>query len=108
MSKSKSKSKIQAEQFLSAAQDLGIFVAVHNDLVELCASFTPGDRAAFARLDSQAELLMAELPGTRAGSTWGTQGHTVGGHAALVNGVYCLKRSGVSRRILAALAACRL
>ena len=102
-----SKSKIQAEQFVTAATAQGFYVSVHNDLVELVAGFTPGDRAAFARLDSQAESLMAELPGTRAGSTWGTQGHTVGGHAALINGVYCLKRSGVSKRTLAALAACR-
>jgi len=102
-----SKSKTQAEQFLFAAAELGFVAHVRNDLVELRAYFTPGDRAAFARLDSQAESLMADLPSTRAGSTWGTQGHTVGGHAALVNGAYCLKRSGVSKRLLNALAACR-
>ena len=82
-----------AEDFVTAAESLGFYVAATSDKLTLTAGFTPGDRAALDAMALDAELLLAELP---AGSTWGNHD--------LARGVFRINRYGVPATFLAAIA----
>jgi hypothetical protein len=92
-----------AEQFRNQAHAEGWRIDVQGQTVSVTKHFTPGDKAAFCECDATAWGLLASLPG-RGGSTWGTDGGSVGGHVALTHGRYELKRSCVGKRVADALA----
>lgn len=92
-----------AERFRAACAADGWTIARAGAVVTIEKHFTPGDRAAFCAADSEGYSLLAMLP-ARGGSTWGTDGGSIGGHVALTNGHYTLNVSGVGARVAAALA----
>lgn len=93
-----------AAAFMAEATDLGFQVSVKPGLVTIYQSFTPGDRDAYVRCDGDGPVLLLQCPIVAPGSTWGTDGASVGGHAGLVGGYYRLNTSGVSKRFTTALA----
>lgn len=82
----------------------GFSIRADGCVVSLAKQFTPGDLSAFSDCDSAAPMHLASLPRTQLGSTWGTDGNSVGGYSAVKHGQYCLKTSGVSKRVVAKLA----
>jgi hypothetical protein len=99
-----SKAKQIAQQFYNDADYNWLTIRIDDhDVITLSKTFPIGNTEEFREIDILAESLMLQLPTTSPGSTWGTQGSTVGAGAALNNGVYVLKKSGVSKRVLNAL-----
>lgn len=85
-------------EFLANCQDLGFTPSVKRGLVSIRKGFAPGDSKAFVACDGDGPSLLSQVPIVSAGSTWGTDGATVGGMAAIKNGSYRLNVSGVSVR----------
>lgn len=75
-----------------------------GDIVTVERSFAPGDRSAFVDCDCDGPSLLSMVPVNRPGSTWGTDGGSVGGMSAITNGRYYLNQSGVAKRFASALA----
>jgi hypothetical protein len=103
-----SKSAVQAAEFLLRAKHEGFrtevkFVSGGDAIVTIEASFEPGDRDAYVRFDGSAYFVLANAPTVTYGSTWGTDGASVGGAAGLYGGYYRLSKSGVSKRFANAL-----
>lgn len=99
----KSTAADQAARFLTECREAGFTVSGGAGIVSISKSFTPGDRAAYVECDGTGPLLLAMVPKTGPGSTWGTDGGSIGGFSGLTNGHYRLKSSGCSRRFTAAL-----
>lgn len=94
----------QAAEFLAAAKSDGFDVFVKPEMVTIRKNFTPGDRDAYVRCDMDGPSVLSLAPMIYPGTTWGTDGATIGGHAGLTGGYYRLNKSGVSRRFCTALA----
>lgn len=94
-----------AAEFIAEATKLGFTVRARGRIVEVTKRFTPGDTAAFVAADGNGPHLIAMVPTVTAGSVWGTDGGGVGGHAAIANGIYTLKVSGVAARFATAIKA---
>ena len=90
-----------AARFIRECHAAGWRVDVQGQTVTIRRHFAPGDKSAFCDCDASACGLLASLPG-RGGSTWGTDGGSVGGYVALTNGEYVLNRSCVAKRVAAA------
>jgi len=93
-----------AANWYTIARSLGYRLTARGCIVTLTKRFAAGDLAAFADCDMTAPSLLAQLPATSPGSTWGTDGASVGGYSAVKHGAYTLNRSGISKRIVAKLA----
>ncbi len=103
-----SKTAVAVSEFLAAAREYGYrtevkFVSGGDAIVTIEASFEPGDRDAYVRFDGSAYSVLRYAPVVTYGSTWGTDGASVGGHAGLTGGYYRLSKSGVSKRFAKAL-----
>ena len=96
----------QAAEFLADARRHGFTVEPirHPEVVTIALSFEPGDRDAYVAADGVAWSVLSGAPMLYPGTTWGTDGASVGGHAGLTGGYYRLSKSGVSRRFVKALA----
>jgi hypothetical protein len=91
------------EEFLAKAREYGLTIRTSSTgLITLEKLFTPGSAGAYARVEGEVSLIY-EVPQTQAGSTWGTDGASIGGAVALRNGKMVLNRSGCSKRFLAKL-----
>lgn len=96
-----------ATEFLTEATNAGFTVTVKafpDRVVTIETAFTPGDRDAYIAADGAAGALMLAVPTVTYGTTWGTDGSGVGGHAGMAGGYYRLNKSGVSKRFANALA----
>lgn len=94
-----------AALFLHAASTHGFSVAIKSDsVVSISKAFAPGDLAAFSACDCYGTLLLDMVP-LKGGSVWGTDGGSVGGHAAVKSGRYTLNKSGSGKRFVKALIA---
>ena len=94
------------EAFVSAARREGFSWKVNDrglDVVEITKSFAPGDRDAYVQCDATAYSVLMHAPVVAPGTTWGTDGASVGGHAGMIGGYFRLAKSGVSKRFLKAL-----
>lgn len=100
--------KTQAEvaTFVAACTNHGFDYEVSNGIVRISKRFTPGDLDAFAECDAVASCIL-DLAPLRGGSVWGTDGGSVGGHAAVKSGFFRMNKSGSGARFLAALSANR-
>ena len=98
------KSALAAKAFMDEATDLGFQVSVKPGLVTIRKHFAPGDRDAYVACDMDGPVLLRQVPTVASGSTWGTDGATVGGYVGLSNGTYRLNTSGVAKRFTSALA----
>ena len=98
------KSTLAAQAFLAEATDLGFTVSVKPGMVTIRKTFAPGDRDAYVACDGDGPGLLLSVPCNAPGSTWGTDGASVGGAAGLSGGYYRLNVSGVAKRFTNALA----
>ena len=96
-----------AREFIDACRAAGFGWSVRDTIVTVSKTFTPGDRDAFVECDVTAPHLLSLVPRSSAGSTWGTDGGSVGGMIALENGRFVLNRSGCNKRVVKALVEAR-
>lgn len=96
--------KTIAADFVAAARKAGYTVRIDGAIVRIIKHFAPNDRAAFVECDSEYYGILSMVP-ARGGSMWGTDGGSVGGYSAIVNGCFEMKMSGVGARVAAAIAA---
>lgn len=99
-----SKARETAREFLARCDQLGWVPNVRGSIVEISKGITPGDNSSFCRADSEYYEILEVIPRTSAGSTWGTTGDTVGALSAMRTGLYRVKMSGGSKRVLSAIA----
>lgn len=93
----------QAKLFLNTCKRLGwIPILKSPSVVCIAKSFTPGDSQAFVDCDAQAYDILDIAP-LKGGSVWGTDGGSVGGYVAVINGQYVLNKSGTGKRFTSAL-----
>jgi hypothetical protein len=99
-----SKASETASAFLAAARAEGFQVIVKNpSVVTIFKKFPKGDKDAFVSCDMMAPGLL-DMLGAKGGSMWGTDGGSIGGASALLQGAYSLNVSGVPKRVSASLA----
>lgn len=87
----------------STKHDFTLSINEDNTVLTVSKSFQKGDNDAFVNCDVVAPHILALCPSTQPGSVWGTDGGSVGGHTALINGSFRLNKSGCSKRVLQAL-----
>ena len=99
------KSQQQAKDFIMAAQVSGFSVVVVNpNVVRIIKDITPGDKSAFAECDMNYSSVLALAP-LKGGSSWGSDGASIGGVVALQNGRFHMNKSGDGVRFMNALTA---
>lgn len=95
--------KFDALAWKNRVVSAGYRVSARGCIVTLSRHFAPGDNSAFVDCDMFAGGYLAELPQTTPGSTWGTDGASIGGYSAIKSGHFTLNRSGISKRVVSAL-----
>jgi len=93
-----------AAEWLATVTSCGYHVRAAGCVVTISRNFTPGDMSAFTDCDMVGPSFLDRLPTTSPGSTWGTDGGSVGGYSAVKHGCYTLNRSGISKRVVSQLA----
>lgn len=93
-----------ASKVISKARENGFAVSVSGSVLSVRKSFTPGDCDAYTMAECDANSILGMVKRTEPGSTWGTDGGSIGGYAGLKGGYMELHKSGCSKRILAAIA----
>ena len=97
-----SKAKQAAIDFIESTKRAGFTIdRASGCVVTISKRIVPNDADSFRDADMSCPIY--DLPQTSPGSTWGTDGGSMGGHSAMIHGVYRMNRSGVSRRIVSAL-----
>jgi hypothetical protein len=100
----KSSASAIAAEIKAAADKYGFTVRVDRGIMRVSKNFPAGNVDAFRDCDMSYYLVLGILPRTQPGSDWGTDGGGIGGMVALNSGFFEMKRSGGSKRVLAALA----
>lgn len=95
--------KFDAIAWKNRVVSAGYRVSARGCIVTISKQFTPGDNSAFVDCDMFAGGYLAELPQTTPGSTWGTDGGSIGGYSAIKSGCFTLNRSGIGKRVVSAL-----
>jgi hypothetical protein len=99
-----SKAQAQAAQFVSSCQAMGWNFTTRGTIVEITKQFQAGNNEAFVACDMEYYSLLSLVPTSSAGSIWGTDGGGVGAISAINSGRFSMKKSGVSKRFISALA----
>ena len=71
-------------------------------VVTVCKPIERESNESFCEADMMCPIYA--LPQTQPGSTWGTDGGSIGGLSAMRSGMYRMNRSGVDRRVVKMLA----
>lgn len=98
-----SKANQQAMEIASLCAEYGWTFQVRGSILEINKVFTPGSQDEFVTADQEYYSILSLLPSTSAGSIWGTDGGGVGAISAIKSGVFSMKKSGGSKRVLTAL-----
>ena len=94
------KNKEVAQDILSTATGLGWRVFVRGDVLTITKNIEKDSLESFTEADGEYYSILGLLPQTSAGSTWGTDGGSVGGMTAMKHGVMTMHKSGGNKNIL--------
>jgi hypothetical protein len=89
--------------FAAKCAERSITIEIRGGILRLSQRFQAGSNEAFTAAETDVSIIY-EAPQTEAGSTWGTDGGSIGGASAMNTGLFYLNRSGVSKRWLKGLA----
>ena len=95
-------SKEIASKILETATQLGWTVEISRNILRISKPINSNDD--FNAADGEYYSILALLPQTTPGSTWGTDGGGIGAISAMRNGLFMMHKSGGSKRVLNALA----
>ena len=98
-----SKANDDARKLLNKANELEWSVSVRGSILTITKHIRPGSNDDFVTADMEYYSILSLLPSTSAGSTWGTDGGGIGAISAMNSGVFTMKKSGGSKRVLNAL-----
>ncbi len=88
---------ITPESFIEQCKAAGVVIErVQPCLITLSKPFEAGSAAGFTGAETDVSLIY-EVPQSSAGSTWGTDGGSIGGAVALKTGVMRLNRTGCNK-----------
>ena len=100
-----SKARQQAQEIANLCAEYGWTFSVRGSILEINKVFTPGSLDEFVTADMEYYSILSLLPSTSAGSIWGTDGGGIGAIGATQRGLFTMKKSGGSKRVLNALKA---
>lgn len=92
-----------AADMMAAASAAGMQVTIRRDIVEVSTRFAAGTTGAYLSAERAARQILGMAPMIYPGSVWGSTSGSVGGAVALSSGTFRYCKSGVSKRVLAAL-----
>jgi hypothetical protein len=95
----KSSMEIRVAIIRAKAEEYGLTITAHDQIVTVTGKFTPGDSDAYVKTEDHAHAILRMFRQVRAGSTWGSDSGSVGGAIALENGKFILSMSGVEKRL---------
>jgi hypothetical protein len=98
-----SENETLAQTAINKAKEYGFSIRVHGATVTVHKQFTPGDKDAYCKAEGEANDILDIIPMKTAGSIWGTDGASIGGHVGLTNGYMTLNKSGCGKRVLNAI-----
>lgn len=99
-----SKAGQTALKIKKTADELGWKLYVKpSGVLTITKQITPNNVAAYARADGEYYSILGMVPQSQAGSTWGTDGGSVGAVFAMKHGVFTMNKSGCNRNVLKAL-----
>lgn len=94
-----------AKSIIQAAKDNNFRLEVRGGVLTVHSRYQGGDvNEWFRNCDMSYYSVLGLLPSVEPGSTWGTDGGSVGGYSAIKSGSFVMNKSGGSKRVLAALA----
>lgn len=96
-----SKNQQIAAKILNMAKSLGWSINIRNTVLEITKPISTMEE--FVTADGEYYSILGLVPTTSAGSTWGTDGGGVGAVSAMNRGIFSMKKSGCSVRVLNAL-----
>lgn len=97
-----------ARAFVLSARKAGWRISSRENVVTITKALTKerdnyeASRRQFVELDGEWHGILSHVK-ARGGSTWGTDGSGVGGHSAMLNGLFTMNVSGVSDRFIDAI-----
>jgi PHD/YefM family antitoxin component YafN of YafNO toxin-antitoxin module len=91
--------EIRVSIIRAKAEEYGLKVTAHDQIVTVTGNFKPGDSDAYMKIEDNAHRILRMFRQVRTGSTWGTDSGSVGGSIALENGHFTLNMSGVEKRL---------
>jgi hypothetical protein len=92
-----------AAKIADRAKEYGCSIEIRGSIVTVTKRFTPSDKSAYALAETDVGIILGMVPTTSAGSTWGTDGLSIGGAVGLQNGYMKMNKSGGSVRVINAL-----
>jgi len=98
-----SAAKAKAVKLLETAEKLNWSVDVRGGVLCITKHFAVGNMDDFVECDMEYYEVLSLLPSTEPGSVWGTDGGGVGAIGALKSGIFEMKKSGGSKRVLKAI-----
>ena len=98
-----SAAKVKAVKLLETAEKLNWSVDVKGGVLCITKHFTVGNMSDFVECDMEYYEVLSLLPSTEPGSVWGSDGGGVGAIGALKSGIFEMKKSGGSKRVLKAI-----
>jgi hypothetical protein len=91
---------MEPSDFLSRTRQNNITIEIRGaDILTLTKRFPAGSNEEYVKAETDVSIIY-EAPQTSPGSTWGTDGGSIGGMVGLRGGYMTLNRSGVSKRWL--------
>lgn len=99
-----SNAKQQAQAIADRCNEYGWTFTVRGGILQIDKKLTPGNMDEFVTADMEYYSILGLLPTTSPGSVWGTDGGGIGAISAVNNGLFTMKKSGGSKRVLNALA----
>ena len=95
-----SKATDTAQSIMDLATKWSWNVTVRGSILTITKQFTPGSSEEFANCDMEYGSILGQLPRTKSGSDWGTDGGGIGAISAIQSGRFVMNRSGGSVRVL--------
>ena len=89
----------QVKAIKAEASEMGLKIIYHDGIVTVRGSFETGDRDAYVKMEGDAYTILRYFRQVRAGSVWGTDSGSIGGHVGLTNGYVTMNKSGVDKRL---------
>ena len=92
--------KEKAAKLLETAKKLGWDVSSRGGVLYITKHFTARNMDEFVECDMEYYEVLSHLPMTEPGSVWGTDGGGIGAIGAINSGVFQMKKSGGSKRVM--------
>lgn len=91
-----------AEAIIARAKEYGFQLesGLGGEVLTAIKWFEAGNAREFAIAESQANEILSMIKRVRPGTTWGTDGGSVGGYDGLQRGMMRLNKSGVDKRVV--------